>query len=185
MNNPNWCISKTLEILKDRAKLPSTKGGAFTLIEILIVVVIIGIAAMVVVPLAGSAASIQIKSTANMIVADLEYAKSRSITRGKQFSVVFEEATETYRIEDPNGSVIEHPVKKGDYIIDLVQKGLDKVDLSTANFDSTNTVSFDYLGSPYNGSGGPLNNGVVTLQAGTNTVQINVEPVTGFISLSE
>jgi len=186
MFNPNCFTEEILKKRMDRTESFLNRGDAFTLIEILIVVVIIAIAAMIVVPLAGSTASIQIKSTANMIAADLEYAKSRAITQGQRFSMVIDENTETYRIEDHTGSVIEHPVKKGSqYIVNLQQKGLDKVDISNANFDSTSTVSFDYLGSPYNGSGGPLNNGVITLQAGTTTVQINVEPVTGFISVTE
>jgi prepilin-type N-terminal cleavage/methylation domain-containing protein len=62
-------------------------SGGFTVIEILIVVVIIAIAAMTVIPLMTSAASVQIRSAAHMIMADLEYAKSISISRGEQFSV--------------------------------------------------------------------------------------------------
>jgi len=44
-------------------------------------------------------------------------------------------------------------------------------------------VKFDYLGSPYNGNDNPLNSGVISLQAGGSTATINVEPVTGFISV--
>ncbi len=164
---------------------PARKQGGFTLLEIIIVVVIIAIAAMVVVPLASSAASMQIRSAVNMIAADLEYAKSMAISRGRTFSVVFDVSAESYSIRDQDGAVIAHPVKKGfNYVIDFSSDGrLDKVDIVSVDFDGTNEVKFDYLGSPYNGGNTPLNNGVISLQAGALNEQVNVEPITGFISM--
>jgi type II secretion system protein H len=166
---------------------PLRKQTGFTLIEILIVVVIIAIAAMVVVPLASSAASMQIRSAANMIAADLEYAKSMAISRGQNFSVVFDKTEESYRIKNQDGEVIAHPVKKGfDYVVDFRNESrLDKVDIVDVDFDATSEVKFDYLGSPYNGGNSPLNSGVISLQAGGSTVTVNVEPVTGFISVED
>jgi len=160
---------------------------AFTIIEILIVVALLAIAAMMAVPMMSSAASIQIDSAANMIAADLEYAKSMAISRGQKFSVVFDKTTETYQIKDQDGAVIPHPVKKGfSYVIDFRNdRRLNRVDIVDANFDGTNEVKFDYLGSPYNGNAPPtpLNSGVVSLQAAGATKTIRVEPVTGYISI--
>ncbi len=159
----------------------------FTLIEILIVVVVIGIAAMIAVPMMSSAASMQIRSAANMIAADLEYAKSMAISRGQSFSVVFDKNAESYTVKDQAGVVISHPVKKGfDYTINFLNDSrLDRVDIVDADFDSTNEVKFDYLGSPFNGSGNPLNSGVITLQAGGISKTVQVEPVTGYISIAD
>ena len=160
--------------------------NGFTLIEVLLVVVIIAIAAMITVPMVSSAGSVQIHSAANMIAADLEYAKSMSISRGQNFSVVFDKTTESYSIKDQTGTTIAHPVKKGfDYVVDFQNDGrLNKVDIVDVNFDSTSEVKFDYLGSPYNGSSNPLNSGVINLQAGGTTMTVIVEPVTGFISIT-
>lgn len=162
------------------------RGCGFTLIEILIVVAIIAITAMMGIPMMTSAASMQIRSASNLIASDMEYAKSMAISRGQYYSVVFDKTTECYRIEDQDGSTISHPVKKGfDYVINFTSDSrLDKVDIVDVDFDTTDTVKFDYLGSPYNGSGNSLNNGVITLAAGGVTVTINVEAVTGFISIS-
>jgi len=159
-------------------------------IEILIVVVIIAIAAMMAIPMMTSAGSMQIRSAANMIAADLEYAKSMAISRQKAYAVVFNESTESYQIEDPSG-IIDHPVKKGfKYIVNFSNDSrLDKVDIADVDFDpdSSHTITFDYLGSPYSGSGtsNPLNSGIVTLQTGEMTTTITVEPVTGFISIED
>jgi len=160
------------------------KRQGFTVIEILIVMVIIAIAAAMVIPLASSGASMQIRSAANTIAADLEYAKSMAISRGQNFSVAFDNTTESYSIKNQDGNVISHPVKKGfDYIIDFRNGRLSKVDIVDAAFDGTGEIKFDYLGSPYNGSNNPLNSGVISLQAGSATATVNVEPVTGFISI--
>ncbi len=157
----------------------------FTLVELLIVIAIISIAALTAIPMMSSAASMQIRSAANMLVADLEYAKSLAISRAQNYSVVFDVAADSYQIEDQFGAVLPHPVKKGfNYVINFQNDGrLDKVDIASVNFDTTNEVKFDYLGSPYNGGGTPLNNGVVSLQAGGTTTTVTVEPVTGFISI--
>jgi len=163
---------------------PVRKQEGFTIIEIMIVVVIIVIAAMMAIPLAGSAASIQIRSAANMIAADLEYAKSMAISRQKIYAVVFDESADSYQIEDPNG-IIDHPVKKGfKYVVNFRSDSrLSKVDIASADLDGTNEIKFDYLGSPYNGDSDPLNNGVITLQTGEMVTMVNIEPVTGFISI--
>jgi prepilin-type N-terminal cleavage/methylation domain-containing protein len=164
-------------------------GSGFTVVELLIVVVIVAIAALTAIPMMISADSFQIRSAANMVAADLEYAKTIAISRDQCFSVVFDKAAESYRIEDESGAVIAHPVKKGfDYIIDFQNdSGLNKVDIEDVDFDpdSGHTITFDYLGSPYSGSGtsNPLNSGVVSLRAGQITVTVNIEPVTGFISI--
>ncbi|MHC4124224.1 MAG: prepilin-type N-terminal cleavage/methylation domain-containing protein, partial [Planctomycetota bacterium] len=91
------------------------RGGlnraGFTLIEIIVVVVVIALAAVMAIPMMSSAGTFQIQSAANMIAADLEYAKGLAIGKGQVFSVVFDANTESYWIENQNGSVIEHPVK--------------------------------------------------------------------------
>lgn len=161
-----------------RDTLPGFRGG-FTLIEIIIVVVILAIAAMSAIPLMSSGGSVQIRSASNLIAADLEYARSMSISRGQNYSVLFDKNTESYRIEDQNNNMIPHPVKKGFYYIVNFQNDsrLNKVDIMNVNFNTTQRVRFDCLGSPDNG-------GTIDLGADGPAATITVEPVTGFISIS-
>jgi prepilin-type N-terminal cleavage/methylation domain-containing protein len=160
-----------------RYGLPYTVSG-FTIIEIVIVVVIIAIAALVAVPMMSSAASLQIRSAANMVSADLEYARSMAISMGQNYSVVFDTAADSYKIVDPLGATIQHPVKKGfSYVIDFQNESrLNRVDITSAVFDTDQTIVFDCLGSPDSG-------GAVILQADGTTRTVAVEPVTGFISI--
>jgi len=177
---------KTRRFLTGRAA-----SSGFTAVEILLVVVIIAIAAMMAIPMMTSADSFQIRSAANMIAADLEYAKSMAISRSQSFSVVFDKTTESYQIQNQSGTVIAHPVKKGfNYVIDFRNDSrLNKVDIANVGFEpgSSDTVTFDYMGSPYSGSGtsNPLNSGVITLQAAGTSTTINIGPVTGFISIED
>ena len=160
-----------------QGRLRRARGG-FTIIEILIVVVILAIAAMTAIPMISSAGSIQVRSVANMIAADLEYAKSLAITKGQKFRVHFHTSTDTYWLRDEAGVTIPHPVKKGFYyVIDLQDEGLDKADITGAVFGGSHQVEFDYLGSPDNG-------GTVTVQGGNTTMTIRVEAVTGYITVT-
>lgn len=155
-------------------------GRGFTVIEILIVLVIITIAALTAVPMMSSASSIQIRSASSMIAADLEYAKSMAISRGRNYSVMFDQNADSYWIEDMDG-VIPHPVKKGfNYLVDFRgDSRLNRVDITGASFSggSPPAVTFNSMGSPDSG-------GTVSLEAGGTTVTITVEPITGYISIN-
>lgn len=150
----------------------------FTVVELIIVVVVLMIVALTAVPMMSSAAGIQIRSAANMIAADVEYARSMAISRGQNYKVEFNKDTDSYRIVDPGGNVIQHPVKKGfTYVVDFPSESrLSRVDITNASFNGTQTVEFDCLGSPING-------GTVNLQAGAVSATISVEPVTGFVTI--
>lgn len=179
-------IEKVLAMVEKRVlrrKKASYEG--FTLAELIIVVVIISIAALFAVPMITSAADSQLRSACNMIAADLEYAKSMSISRQQDYSVVFDVASDSYEIRDESGTVIEHPVKVGtNFVVDLPSESrLSAVHIKSVSFDSTSTVTFDYLGSPFNGSGSSLNSGSVVLEAGDFEMMITVQPVTGFLTI--
>jgi len=160
----------------------------FTMIELLIVVAILAIAAAIVVPMVSSAGSMQLRAAVNVVAADLEYAKSMSISRGQRYAVVFDKNAETYRITDETEATISHPVKTGfPFTVDFRSDGrLSQVDIVDVSFDGASAVSFDSLGSPYSGTGGSatsLNSGTITLQAGGITKTVKVEAVTGYISV--
>jgi len=158
----------------------------FTLIELLIVIVILGISAAIAVPMISSGASMQIRAAGGMVAADLEYAKSMAISRGQMYSVAFDAANESYEVRKPDGSPMTHPVTKKSYVVDFSSDSrLDRVEITSALFDTTNTVKFNYLGSPFDADGNPLNSGAVVLRAGDFTRTISVEAVTGFISVSD
>jgi prepilin-type N-terminal cleavage/methylation domain-containing protein len=168
--------------------------NGFTLVELIIVVVILSIAAMIAVPMISNAADIQVRAAANKIAAHLDYAKGLAITHQRRHWVVFNESDESYQIwtvEDDGTTeyVIDHPVNPGPFVVDFSTDGrLSRVDIDTAIFDpdSSDTITFDYLGSPYSGTdtSTPLNSGQITLQANDFSITVSVEPVTGYVTMS-
>ena len=158
------------------------------MIEIIVVVIIISIAAMMAIPMISSAGSTQVRSAANMLAADLEYARSISITTGRNHSVVFDKANETYSIQNSDADIINHPVKKTAYSVDFDgHDTLGEVVIHDVTFNPglSQIVTFDYLGSPYSGTGttNPLNGGEIQLKADNVLIKVTVEPVTGYIAI--
>lgn len=160
----------------------------FTLVETILVAVILAVAAMIAVPMVSSADSMQMRSAANVISADLEYAKSLAISRQKHYSVEFDASNESYRILDQNGQVISRPDKPDfDYQLDFKNESrLDKVDIESAVFGAYTTVTFDYLGCPYSGPGTstPMTQGKIVLTINGMSTTIKIEPVTGYITVT-
>lgn len=159
----------------------------FTLVEIIIVVVVLAIAAVLAVPMLSTASDLEVRSAAQIVAADLEYAKSMAISRQRNYSVVFDLADNSYQVEDDSSSVIPHPGRPGlSFIVDFDDDSrTENTTITDADFDSQQTITFDYLGSPFSSVGvaNPLNSGTVTLQAESFSFDIVIEPVTGYITI--
>lgn len=169
--------------------------GGFTLIEIIIVVVILGIAAAIAVPMLSSAADMKARAAANRIAADLEYAKGLAVTHQTGYAVVFDPGNESYDIRKSpygTGDIIVNPVRSdSSYVVDFgADSNFERVNIVSANFDSdsSDAVTFDYLGTPFHGvgivSGNMLNSGRITLKVDDFTVYVDVEPMTGYVTIT-
>jgi prepilin-type N-terminal cleavage/methylation domain-containing protein len=174
----------------------------FTLVELILVVLILSIAAVVAIPMFSSAADIQVRSAANRIAADLDYARGLAITRQKNYAVVFYPAAvsghtaESYEIRDTaTNTVITNPLDGRPFTVELTKDSrVSGVNIYTANFDAVagNAITFDYLGTPYPGNiASPtmrLNNqGVVTLKSkdGKFVVYVKIEMLTGCVTITD
>ena len=160
----------------------------FTLAEMLMVVLILGIAATVVIPMIGNTADLQLSSAARELVSTLLYAQTCAIASQQEYQVVFDAANNSYELQDKDGVVITDPVKKTPYRqVFNTNSEFKAVTISLVNFDGGSSVWFDRLGAPYSGNpaaGIPLTQGIATLQAGTISMNVNVEPFSGRISLN-
>ena len=176
----------------------ASPGRAFTLIEILVVVVILGIAAAIVVPAIGSRSDLKATSAARMIMADLIYAQNRSISQQKKHYVRFDKTAQTYEVLEPVGTpavltLINHPVDASKFVVKLGSGGakpIRDVMIDDATFDNKTILAFDELGTPLvydaaTNSDTPMNAGKIVLACGTLKLTIIVEPFSGELRLSD
>lgn len=151
---------------------------AFTLIEVLIVVLIAGILAATVVPAMLSADSVQIVAAGRMLASDMQYAQTEAISTQTPVTVSFDPAGETYSLSNASGTLI-NPITGNSYIVVFsANSSLNDVDLVSADFDGAAFVIFDEMGAPDA-------SGSVTLQAGPHSLRVNVANATGTVTVVE
>ena len=149
---------------------------AFTLVEVLVVITIIGLAAAIVVPSMLQSGTLGVQAAARMILSDILYAQNDAIARQATRIVVFDPAHNTYQITDANGQVIAAAVP-GTYVVNLTQDGrFGGVSLAAADFAGTTSLSFDALGGPQAG-------GSVEVTGGAARYRIQVAAVTGRVTV--
>jgi prepilin-type N-terminal cleavage/methylation domain-containing protein len=162
------------------------RASAFTLVEVIIVVIIVGILAAIAVPMYTSAASVQLSAAANMIASDLEYAKSMAISTGQTYKVVFDTTAGKYSLKNSSDVVIKHPVRvEQDYVISFASDGrLNKVGIDSTTFGGT--IKFDYLGTPFDSAETALNSddNNIILRAEGGGMKVKIESVTGYMTIS-
>jgi prepilin-type N-terminal cleavage/methylation domain-containing protein len=167
----------------------------FSLIEILIVVIVLGIAASIIIPQVSGSGSLNASAAARTVLSDLLYAQARAISTGQPHYVSFDTDNQQYSIYALSSSavwtLIPHPVNQTSYIMRFGGSGMNSVGNATlvsANFGGSTIIEFDELGEPYSytgGSGTSLStSGSVVIASGSSTVNLSVEPGTGDMTVN-
>jgi prepilin-type N-terminal cleavage/methylation domain-containing protein len=177
-----------------------TRG--FTLVEILAVIVILGIASAIIVPQMGTRDDMRAAAAARTLVADLIYAQNQAICSGRWVYVKFDVANNKYTLlttANSGGDVaLSHPINQTNYVqqFGTSSRGWEQVSIQSAVFNGADitfrpmyTIAFDEIGSPYvfnytNNQSNDLNDGSVVLRCGTFTTTVSVQPATGEISVN-
>jgi len=172
--------------------------GAFTLVEILVVVIILGIAGAVIVPSLSTRDDLKAAAAARVLMADLIYTQNLAITQQKNHYVRFDVTTQRYVVvASPDMTVVTHPVNQMPYRVVLGAggtPGLTDAAIESAEFKGQSseqlypTIGFDELGTPvvYIGSGSiePLSSGSAVLRVGQFRLRVQIEPYTGQITVT-
>lgn len=174
----NMCKSTTI-----RKRL----NAGYTLVEVLIVVTIMGMAAAIVVPNMLQGGTLGVQAGARMIIADLLFAQNEAMAQQSTRRVVFDTDNNSYRVEkyDSGASawVLEYnPSASGgenqqNYEIDFEEDGrFSGIEIVTADFGGSDTVAFDDLGNPSSG-------GSIELRFEDHRFEITVAPFTGRVTV--
>jgi len=165
--------------MNTRRKGPlSARRRAFTLIDVLMVVIIMGIAAAVVVPHMLDPGSLTIQGAARRLVSDLLIAQNEAIGRAVRYRVDFDLANNSYRIYDINGNALQVAGVGGDYDVDFNNdRRFDGIQITDAQLGGDAIISFDELGAPSSG-------GFIDLTYENITYRITIAPFTGRVTVA-
>jgi len=157
------------------------KRGAFTLVEILTVVVLLGVLAAVVLPNSGYSDGDKALAAARKVAADIEYAQSEAVNHQTSITVSFFPSGETYSLAS-GGNLLTNPVDGNSFEVNLPGTlQAEGVDINSADFGSgENVVTFNAYGEPVRADGAPISSdsGVV-IRCGDSVYTVSIAPVTG------
>ena len=154
---------------------PDRRG--VTLVELMVVLVLLSIAAAVIVPQAVQSSDLEAVSAARVLAADLNYAQDLAITSQAPVTVTFNAVENSYTLSNESSTLI-HPISKEAYqTVFSAADGFGHVEVVSATFGSGSSVTFDELGAPDSP-------GTVILQAGQHTFHVSVASATGRVTVA-
>lgn len=183
------CRQSALGYHAQRSTLNGQRSSAFTLVEVLIVVVLMAILAAVVLPAVGDSATSQLRGAATILVRDIQYVQAEAINTGQSLEIEFP-GDNQYRVLDPDGAADgtpallrhpqnDYPAHDGEFVVDFDDPGLlVGTTISSARFGGQPRLEFGRYGEPTAG-------GEVILRCRSYQVRITVTPVTGLVTIGD
>jgi general secretion pathway protein H len=164
----------------------ATPRRGYTLVELIIVIVLLGIAAAMVAPSMSSTDSLRVQAAVRSVVADITFAQSDALARQEGRAIVFDVPMNRYSVVEARGPVLYPSTDT------VLRRSLRSVDprgnsrLVSASFDSTNMLVFDELGGPVQGPGSttPGNGGTIRITGSGSTFDLGVEAYTGRVTVA-
>jgi prepilin-type N-terminal cleavage/methylation domain-containing protein len=175
---------------------PARQPRAYTLVEILVVVVILGIAGALVIPAMGETGIIKVQGAVRQVVSDMTFAQADAVALQERRAVVFTVADSSYAlvavpgstIDPANNTLFDPTNRTGRYAVDFRDDQYGDARIISADFGPSGAnLIFDPLGgpvvSPTSNNAGP--GGTVRVRGSGNEFVITVEAFTGRITVAQ
>jgi prepilin-type N-terminal cleavage/methylation domain-containing protein len=164
----------------------------FTLIEILIVVTLLGLAGALVVPYMGRSDSLQTQAAVRAIVADMSFAQFDAMANQTVRRVEFDVDNNEMRLlggdfttGDPADTyVLEDPLKNGkQFILTFGDDRFGGTRIQSVDFDGNTFITFDEVGGPVDEAFQPSAGGTVRIEGPNALYEIQVGAFTGRVTV--
>ncbi len=195
-----------MPIFRCRANRSRTNPAAYTLIELLIVVVLLGIAASMVVPKITGRDSLTIQAAARQLISDLSFAQSDALAQQEYRRVYFfpdgsgyailrvsegdiTDASWSYDAADAIIDPMSPQGSAGSYIVSWPENSNFEHVATFGTIDGSPFITYDSLGGTVKASGADIVpgtglGGIMAVQ-GTDSYLITVAPFTGKLTVQK
>jgi len=166
---------------------------AYTLLELLIVIVILGISAALVVPVVSGGDPLRVQTTVRAIASDIMFSQGDALAYQRRRAISFDVTNNQYYIAEVSGESLDmerDALFKVDgpgqrYIVDIDTLSDNGARIFNVDFDGDSVLVFDEIGSPVNGlnSTGPSAGGTIDVGTDDDRFRIRVEAYTGRVTV--
>ncbi len=177
----------------------TTRGKrGYTLIELLIVIGLLGLAAQILIPYLNNQGNLHLQAAVRTVIADLAYAQQSAhdnqgfrrvqfFADGSGYAIIrVTPATFNTAFDATTADYVIDPIEGGEYIRDFGGDGRwSGISFKDVDIDSGNKyVTYDLLGGTVATSSSPGTGGSVTLTADGEDFIIGIEPFTGKVTVT-
>jgi prepilin-type N-terminal cleavage/methylation domain-containing protein len=175
------------------ARTSASRG--FTVVEVLIVVVLLGITAALAIPMVGNRSDLKVSAATRKVIADFQYAQNLAIATRQNLYIKID--TDTYTICTLSGTTliaITHPINKSAFGVQFgdtspSESALLGVHLTRVGVTGASVIGYDTLGAPFNYNEisqtrtGMTATTTLRVSSGNQQQDVVIQPYTGEITI--
>jgi prepilin-type N-terminal cleavage/methylation domain-containing protein len=152
--------------------------AGFTLVELLVVLVIIGLMTVMAVPAVGTGYGQRLDLVELQVRDALERAQALARSTRNAHGVVFDTLGDRFAVVDSSGSAVIDPLTRGSYIVEFDRPDQPKaIDILSAAFGSNGAAAI------FDGQGLPVNGGKIALACHESSRTLLLDAATGHITV--
>jgi type II secretory pathway pseudopilin PulG len=184
----------------------TTSARSYTLIELIMVMAVLALAAALLVPSLIGRDSLTVQAAVRLIIADLSFAQTDALANQEFRRIVFYADGRGYclirvpdegwvtpaDLEDPTVDYVYDPLgNMGRYIVDFVEdERFEGVMITSADIEGLSLnlrpeITYDQLGGTVNSLGGPGVGGNIVVSFGDESYRVDISAFTGKLTVTQ